>query len=128
MTVTATDVLKAELEKFGSADEARNLAFIKALCEAFEAKARQYYQAGASADDRLQRLAEISAAFREIKFKDGRREFTIAAKQVKPKTTNPTTASGTKASSAPAQVDYRCPTGTQCVDGNCVPVVGGEVS
>jgi hypothetical protein len=127
MSVTAIDLLRAELEKFGSADEARNLAFINALCDSFRAKLLSYYRAGASAEARLQRVAEISAVFRDIKLKDGRREFTIAAKQIKIKAA-PVNGQAPGAVSAPEQIDYRCPTGTQCIDGNCVPTVGGEIA
>ena len=125
MSVTAIDQLKAELDKFGSADEARNLAFINALCDSFRAKLLSYYQAGATAEARLQRVAEISAVFRDIKLKDGKREFTIAAKQIKIKAA-PVKGKAASAVSAPEQTDYRCPTGTQCIDGNCVPAVGGK--
>lgn len=127
MSVTAIDLLKAELDKFGSADDARNIAFINALCDSLRAKLLNYYRAGASAEARLQRVAEISAVFRDIKLKDGKREFTIAAKQIKIKSA-PVKGKAASAVNAPEQIDYRCPTGTQCIDGNCVPTIGDSAA
>ena len=123
MSVTAIDLLKVELEKFSSAEEARNVAFINALCDSLRTKLLNYYQAGAKPEDRLQRIAEISSLFRDIKLKDGKRVFTIAAKQIKIK---PKATKGGAAGvvGATEQIDYRCPTGTQCIDGNCVPTLG----
>lgn len=96
--------LKADLSVFASHledDEARNELFISQLCRAVETELLNYYHSGDSSEGRFQRLAEISQMFREKDFQVGE-NHTISI-------------GGTV---------YSCPTGTQCVDGNCVPVLG----
>jgi len=121
---TSIDFLKLELAVFATGDrnadrskvkpmadgdESQNIPFIIALCQSFQAKALEYYNAGTDEKDRLERVAEISQAFREISFiKDGK-SFTIASENA-----------GMSAAQAYAIGAAGCPPNTQCVDRTCV--------
>lgn len=73
------DQLKEEIDLWANSEETRNLAFINEICQAFQNRAEEYYKAGATIEDRSQRLEEIRQALIEIGFTDGERTFTIAA-------------------------------------------------
>ena len=60
-------------------EEARNIAFLRAMCHQFQTRMEAYYNAGAPGVDQLQRLDEICQALIEIAFTDGEKTFTIAA-------------------------------------------------
>ncbi|MBP6820946.1 MAG: hypothetical protein KA368_05355 [Acidobacteria bacterium] len=96
-------------------DESQNIPFIKALCESFQAKALAYYNAGGDEQDRLERVAEIGQAFREISFKKNNQTFTLASDNA-----------GLTAAEAYKIGAEGCPPGTMCVDRTCVgnPEIG----
>lgn len=121
---TSTDFLKIELAIFATGDrnadrtqfqsmaaddESQNIPFIIALCKSFQAKVLEYYNAGADAEDRLERVGEISQAFREISFTKGGKTFTIASSNA-----------GMTAEEAYAIGAAGCPPDTLCVNRTCV--------
>ncbi|MEO6725346.1 MAG: hypothetical protein ABIU20_09990 [Blastocatellia bacterium] len=125
---TPTDFMKIELAAFTSGDrnvdrvtlkpmpdgdESQNIPFIEAQCKSFQAKALEYYNAGVNANDRLERVAEISQAFREISFSKAGKSFTVASSNA-----------GLSAEEAWEIGAEGCPPGTMCVDRTCV---GGEI-
>ena len=125
---TPTDFMKIELAAFATGDrnadrtllkaifdgdESQNVPFIEAQCKSFQAKALEYYNAGVDANDRLERVAEISQAFREISFTKAGKAFTIASSNA--------ALSAEEAWKIGAE---GCPPGTMCVDRTCV---GGEI-
>lgn len=119
---TPTDFLRLELAVFATGDrdrakkipldegdESQNIPFIAALCQSFHAKVLEYYNAGVDANDRLERLGEISQAFRELSFTKNGKTFTTASSNA-----------GKSAEEAYALGAEGCPTGTMCVERNCV--------
>jgi len=118
---TPTDFLRLELAVFAGGDRARaktpldpgdesqNVPFITALCQSFQAKVLEYYNEGVDAQDRLERLSEISQMFREISFTKDGKAFTTASSNA-----------GKSAEEAYALGAEGCPPGTTCVDRNCV--------
>lgn len=121
---TSTDWLKVELAIFATGDrdadrtktpamsdgdESQNIPFINALCKAFQAKVLEYYNAGADAQDRLERVGEISQMFREIGFTKGGKTFTIASSNAE--------LTAKKAYEIGAA---GCPPDTMCVNRTCV--------
>ena len=96
-------------------DESHNVPFINALCQAFQTKVIEYYCAGATAEERLLRLGEISQLFREISFTDGNTAFTIAS-----------TNAGMTAEAAYKIGAEGCEPPFICVDRTCVPPPPGE--
>src|SRR5690349_13839626 len=110
LAVLATgDRARASKMALNADDESQNIPFINALCQSFQAKVLEYYNAGANPKDRLERLAEISQAFREISFTKGGKTFTIASSNAS-KTAKQAYAIGAEG----------CPPGTTCVDRVCV--------
>ncbi len=103
------DLLKGEIDKWVKAEEGRNFAFLKAMCQAFQDKLEEYYQAGATPEDRLQRLEEICQSLIETGFTDGNRIFTIAAQYPTPVTRAEDLTKGAG-----------CPEGRECIRGACV--------
>lgn len=102
-----TDQCRREIDAWANSEETRNLAFFEEIFQAFQYNMREYYNAGATPEDRFQRLGEIRQAITEIGFTDGRRDFTIA----------PTIDSiGRKT----------CPEGEKCVGGACVREVSSN--
>jgi hypothetical protein len=74
------DQLKEEISNWFNSEDRRNLAFLKAICQAFQNRMEEYYKAGATLEDRSQRLEEIRRALIEIGFTHGEQTFTIAAR------------------------------------------------
>lgn len=105
-TPAAPNTLEAELNKFADGAELRNVSFLKAISQSLQDKVLEYYRAGASAEERLQRLGEINQAFKKIKFKGAGQEFTIAAKAVK--------------SLVAGKPNYTCNPPLVCIEGACV--------
>lgn len=120
MPVTELEVLRnhlatfREIRLFEGDDEALNVAFINALCSTLQAKLLKYYGTSGSAEDRLQRLGEISLLFREMQ--DER--LSIAAKRgTAERSIAPLSMMDSLYS---ADDPFICPEGTRCIDGNCV--------
>ena len=73
---TPAAILKLEVARFAAVnklnqgEEAHQLALLDGFCQAFRSKLMAYYHAGATADERLMRLGEISQLFRETRFTD----------------------------------------------------------
>lgn len=103
------NVDRIKLQPLVDGDESHNVPFITALCQSFLAKALAYYNAGVDANDRLERVAEISQTFREISFKKQNQTFTIASDNA-----------GLTAQEAYKIGAEGCPPGTMCVDRTCV--------
>ncbi len=112
---TPPSVLKGEIARYAANNNltecsaAHSVAFLHALCRAFEAQVTAYYHAGTTAQDRLARLSEISQMFRETRFVDGKRVFTTAASNA-----------SLSAEEAYAQNAGDCPPGFRCSDRQCV--------
>jgi hypothetical protein len=110
LAVLATgDRARAKKTALNVGDESQNIPFITALCQSFQAKVLEYYNAGVDTQDRLERLGEISQAFREMSFTKGGKTFTIASSNA-----------GKTAEEAYAIGAEGCPPGTTCVDRACV--------
>lgn len=113
---TPPELLTAELGRFAGVnvlpdgDESHNIPLIKALCQAFQNKVLEYYGAGATANERLARLGEISQLFREISFTSGDQVFTIASANA-----------GMTAQEAYKIGAEGCEPPNVCIDRNCVP-------
>src|SRR5262245_36743775 len=73
------DQLKEEIDYWFNSEDRRNLAFLEAICQAFQNRMREYYKAGDTLTDRSQRLEEIRQSLVEIGFTHGEHTFTIAA-------------------------------------------------
>ena len=119
MAQPEVDIWIGQIARFG--DELRNVAFIKTVCAAFQAKALEYYDASADPTERLRRLGQITGMLRDIAFNDGDREFTISAAQVEP------IAAAAAAAGAPLEVappNFTCKPGEVCIGGMCVPILG----
>lgn len=100
----------AKRNQLAEGDESQNVPFILALCSSFQAKLLEYYNAGVDAQDRLERLAEISQTFRELRFQKGDDKIFTTASSNAEKTAEAAYALGAEG----------CPVGTTCVDRNCV--------
>lgn len=98
----ATESATAELASVADREK------VKIWVSALRDKLSEYYRQ-APADQRLQRLGEISLMFRASTFQVGKQSIKIAANRV-----NATT------DIASFQDTYGCPPGTMCIDGNCV--------
>lgn len=113
---TSPQLLLVEVARFAGmkaladGDESHNRPFLNALCQAFQAKLLTYYDAGATAEERLLRLGEISQLIREVSFTDGQQTFTVAS-----------TNAGMTAEAAYAIGAEGCEPPLICVDRNCVP-------
>lgn len=119
MQITAPNVLMKELdnlEELSDKINARNLNFIKALCATLESHLVTYYAQGATAEELLIKLAEISLMFKSTAFQVGEQQFSLAAKIIE--------TAGNAETAEDTENVYGCPEGTVCVDGNCV-VIGG---
>lgn len=125
---TPNDFMKVELAAFATGDrvaatkapladgdESQNIPYINALCQTFQAKLVEYYNAGVDARDRLERVCEISQMFRETSFAKNSQVFTVASASAH-KTAAEAYAIGADA----------CPPGTQCIDRTCVGSGGGR--
>ena len=88
--IMSYDQLKEEIYNWFDSEDMRNLAFLKAICQAFQNRMEEYYQAGATLEDRSQRLEEIRQALIEIGFTHGEQTFTIAARGKCPNGGRPT--------------------------------------
>jgi hypothetical protein len=104
------DLLKGQLDLWADAEEVRNLGFLNAIGQRFQEMLTEYYKAGATPADRLQRLEEICQTLIETGFEDKEgTSFTIAAKYATPvKTAQDLT------------VGAGCRDGQQCIRGACV--------
>ncbi len=103
------DADRTKTNAMADGDESQNIPFITALCKSFQAKVLEYYNAGANAEDRLERVGEISQAFREISFTKDGKTFTIASSNAE----------------LTAEKAYEigaagCPPDTMCVNRTCV--------
>lgn len=118
---TPPELMFAEVARFAGekvlpdGDESHNVPLINALCQAFQTKVIAYYHAGATAQDRLLRLGEISQLIREVSFTDSQQVFTVASANA-----------GMTAEEAYAKGAEGCEPPLICVDRSCVqpPPVG----
>ena len=113
---TPPELLLAEVARFAGmkvlpdGDESHNMPLINAFCQAFQTKVLAYYQAGATANERLLRLGEISQLIRELSFTGGQQVFTVASANA-----------GMTAAEAYAKGAEGCEPPLICVDRGCVP-------
>ena len=105
-------IVKAQLNIWKDPEtEERDLAFLKALCQAYEDRVMEYYKSGATPEDKLARLEDICKVFRGIAFTSGEKTFTIAAGVF-------TVIEGDALELARGA---GCPVGTTCINGLCAP-------
>jgi len=91
--------------------EARDIAFLTALCQAYQDQVLEYYKSGATPDDRLARVEDICKVFRGIAFTSGANTFTIAAGVF----------TVTEGDALELARGAGCPVGTTCINGVCAP-------
>lgn len=107
------NVDRKTLHPLADGDESQNIPYINALCQTFQDKLIEYYNAGTDAKDRLERLCEIGQMFRETSFTKNGQMFGVAS------------ASAHKTAQEAYEIGAdACPPGTQCVDRTCVGAGG----
>src|SRR5262245_61971835 len=74
------EICRREIDAWANSEDTRNLAFLDAICQAFQNMVKEYYRTGLTPDDRFERLDDIRRALTEIGFKDGENIFTLAPK------------------------------------------------
>ena len=105
--------VKAQLNSWKDEEtEERDIAFLKALCQAYQDQVLAYYKSGATPEARLARIEDICKVFRRTAFTaENKQTFTIAAGVF-------TLAEGDGLELARGA---GCPVGTQCINGVCAP-------
>jgi len=113
---------RREINEWAGSEESPDLAYLDALCQAFQYKMKNYYNAGATPEDRFQRLDEIRKALTEICFEDGGHTFTIAPiiDMTGGSSGGSVDRSGVGGGANHRHLRKNCPPGEDCVGGACV--------